>query len=189
MSQIKIAVGSASQRKLQVIENVWQRLMPESGVSVRGFNVPSGQPDTPFDIQTFDGAVTRANNALLEMPDADFAVGLESGLVERYGHLFEEAWACIVADEATAYGYSSGLFVPTYVQERMSHTGRDHSDEMTIIEQEFGLLESETWGSYSGGQIIRAVSLEEACRNALLQLIPANNSLYQATFEATSTES
>lgn len=38
---------------------------------------------------------------------------LESGLVERFGQIYEEAWACVISSEMNEYfGYSSGLKVP-----------------------------------------------------------------------------
>lgn len=38
--------------------------------------------------------------------------------------------------------------------------------------------ERDTWGTYSGKLILRDISLAEALRNALVQTVPAKDSLY-----------
>ena len=52
--------------------------------------------------------------------EADYYVGIESGLVERYGPYFEEAWAVIIAgDGKEQIGYSSGLVLPQIVVDEL----------------------------------------------------------------------
>ena len=69
---------------------------------------------------------------------ADFYVGLESGLVERYGHIYEEAWSCAITNKGKEYfGYSSGLKVPDYILKRMDELKLEHCMAMEIIEKEF----------------------------------------------------
>ena len=176
---MKFIIGSISKRKLSVAEKVIQQFFVEKDISVFCYAADSRMPDTPYDRQTFDGAKNRAidskNNS-----NGDHFIGLESGLVERYGHMYEEAWAVIItADNKEYYGYSSGLKVPDYILKRMDELKMEHSDAMTIIEEEFGKLPNDTWGTYSGGIILRGVSLEEALRNALIQIIAPDNSFYK----------
>ena len=147
-------------------------------VEVVGYSSKSMVPDTPYDKQTFDGARNRALGCK-STQKGDYFIGLESGLVERYGQLYEEAWVCILmADEKEFYGYSSGLKLPNFVLEKMDKMKMEHSDAMTMIEEEFGKIPNDTWGTYSGGVLIREVSLEEALRNALIQSLPHKDSLY-----------
>lgn len=54
----------------------------------------------------------------------------------------------------------------------------EHCDVMTIIEKEFGNLPNDTWSTYSGGVIIREISLEEAIRNSLIQIVSPDKSFY-----------
>ena len=76
------------------------------------------------------------------------------------------------------FGYSSGLKVPDYILKRMGDLKMEHCLAMEIIEKEFGNLPNDTWGTYSGGLIIREVSLEESIRNALIQTLPHEKSFY-----------
>jgi len=176
---MKIIVGSASQRKIDTVKKVFNEIVKSADLCVAGFAAKSGVPETPYDRQTFDGAKNRATEARQASPEVDFSIGLESGLAERYGHIYEEAWSCLIAKDGKEYfGYSSGLKVPDYVLKKMNDLNIEHCMAMEIIEKEFGNLPNDTWGNYSGGLIIRETSLEESLRNALIQTLPHEKSFY-----------
>lgn len=175
---MKIIVGSTSQRKTDVVKKIFSQYFRED-LNLIGYPANSGVPDTPYAKQTYLGSKNRAVDCKNHNKKFDYCVGLESGLVKRYGRTYEEAWSCIVTKENREYfGYSSGLLVPEYILKRMAELDKEHCDVMTIIEEELGKLPNDTWGTYSGGAIARTVSLEEALRNALIQAIPNINSLY-----------
>ncbi|MBI4036995.1 DUF84 family protein [Candidatus Daviesbacteria bacterium] len=174
---MKILVGSASQRKINVVKKIFLHYF-NSEIEIIGCDIKSNVPDTPYGEQTFEGAKNRALGCQ-KSDKADYYVGLESGLVERYGQLFEEAWSYVITKDQKVYiGYSSGLKVPEYIQKRMKDLNKEHSDVMSIIEKELDKVPNDTWGTYSGGVILRDISLEESLRNAIIQLLPHNKSLY-----------
>lgn len=176
---IKFIIGSVSKRKINVAEKIIRQLFNEH-TSIAEYNAKSQMPDTPYDKQTFDGAKNRALDSKTHIIDGDFYIGLESGLIERYGHIYEEAWAAVItSDNKEYFGYSSGLKVPDYILKRMDELKMEHCDVMTVIEEEFGKLPNDTWGTYSGGVILREISLEEALRNALIQITAPDNSFYK----------
>jgi non-canonical (house-cleaning) NTP pyrophosphatase len=192
---MQILVGSTSQRKVLVAQTIFSRYFGQTvlPVSVR---VDSGVSPTPHDQATLDGARNRAwgccryvegvgHPSLERHPPEDlFFVGLESGLVERYGLIFEEAWSCVVtrprgrAEYAEYVGYSSGLLVPEAVLSRMRASGQPHYEVMEALEVELHLPD-DTWANYSGGMLTRQVGLEEALRNAVIQFLPHVRNLYQ----------
>jgi non-canonical (house-cleaning) NTP pyrophosphatase len=175
-----IIVGSDSERKQWVCQETFARFFPGQVTprSVVRYAAESGVPPTPQGEETFTGALNRARQSRRVGP-ADFYVGLESGLVQRHGHLFEEAWACVLARDGGEYvGYSSGLRVPDYVARRMLESDRPHYQVMGEIEQELN-LPHDTWSNYSGGILARQVSLEEALRNAVILIVPGEGSLYR----------
>lgn len=177
---MRVIVGSASQRKIDVVKKIACETLGTEEIVIEGFAAVSGVPETPWDQETFDGARNRAAHVRREYPVADLAIALESGLVERYGHVYEEAWSVVIAaDGKEYYGYSSGLKVPDYILAKMDELGLPHSEAMAIIEREHGKLPNDTWGTYSGGLIARTVSLEEALRNALIQLVAPEKSFYK----------
>lgn len=176
---MKIIIGSSSQRKIDTVKKVFEQIFKNGDFEFVGRATKSGVPETPYDKQTFDGARNRAMFARDDTRVADFYVGLESGLVKRYGHMYEEAWACVTTRGGKEYfGYSSGLKIPDYILKKMNDLKIDHCMAMEIIEKEFGHLPNDTWGTYSGGLVIREASLEESLRNALVQILPHKKSFY-----------
>lgn len=176
---MKFIIGSASERKIKIAEEIIQELFKGEEIIVEGYSANSGMPETPYDRQTFDGARNRALDSQSHVDGANYYIGLESGLVERYGHMYEEAWAAVInSDNKEFFGYSSGLKVPDYVLRKMTELKMEHCDAMTIIEDEHGKLPNDTWGTYSGGLIARAVSLKESLRNALIQVVASGESFY-----------
>lgn len=177
----QFVIGSMSKRKIEVAEKIIRQLfLDDQTIVVEGCEAVSGVPETPYDRETFRGAQNRAHDASVHIPSADYYIGLESGLVERYGHIYEEAWSIVLTADGKEYaGYSSGLKVPDYVLQKMDELKMKHNEVMTILEQEHGKLVNDTWGSYSGGMLIREISLEEAVRNALVQIIAPQGSFFK----------
>jgi non-canonical (house-cleaning) NTP pyrophosphatase len=172
-----IAIGTKSQRKISVIEKVLKEFVPQE-FQIETFAADSGVGSTPWDQETKDGALNRALNTQKHI-QADYYLGLESGLVERYGEVFEEAWACVISDDKKYFGYSSGLKVPQYIMSRMQHDKKEHWQVMDDLNQEKGVDDDgDTWGSYSQNMIIRDISLSEAVRNALVQIFAPQESYY-----------
>ena len=180
---MRFVIGSMSKRKIEVAEKVIRQLfLDDQGIMVEGYGAVSGVPETPYDMQTYVGAQNRARDARVHAPGADYYIGLESGLTERYGHIYEEAWSVVLTAEGKEYaGYSSGLKVPDYVLQKMDTLKMKHNEVMAILEQEHGKLPNDTWGNYSGGILIREVSLEEAIRNALIQIVAPQISFFKKT--------
>lgn len=176
---MKIIVGTENKIKINTVKKVFEEIFKSFDLKIVGLAVKSGVPETPYDKQTFDGARNRAIMIKNDKKEADFFVGLESGLAERYGHIYEEAWSCIVTkDGKEFFGYSSGLKVPDYILKKMDDLEIEHCMAMEMVEKEFGNLPNDTWGTYSGGLVIRKISFEEAIRNALIQTLPHEKSFY-----------
>lgn len=176
---MKFVIGSQSQRKIKIAEETLDQFFKIDEISVESFGAKSQMPDTPWDRQTYDGARNRALDSKLNIANGDYYIGLESGLIERYGHIYEEAWAVVITRDGKEFnGYSSGLKVPDFILKKMDSLKMEHSDVMTIIEEEYGKLPNDTWGTYSGGMILRETSLEEALRNAFIQIICPDTGFY-----------
>lgn len=177
---MKFVIGSTSDRKIKIAEKVIRELFFGKDIAVDSYAAISGVPETPYDEQTFDGAKNRALNTKGNIKGGDYYIGIESGLIERYGHIYEEAWAAVFDKEGKEFfGYSSGLKVPDYILQRMNELAMEHCDVMTLVEKEFGKLPNDTWGTYSGDTISRETSLEEALRNALIQIAAPESSFYK----------
>lgn len=173
-------VGSESERKVNTVRKVVAQVTGKTDFTIVGYGANSGVGNTPYDKETYIGAENRANECKHKFPQADYWVGLESGLVERYGHLYEEAWACVIArDAGTYYGFSSGLKVPDCIIRRMQETQREHWQVMPQLRDELGVnTGKDTWANYTGDMLIREISLEEALRNALVQRFAPEHAFY-----------
>jgi inosine/xanthosine triphosphatase len=175
---MRVILGSGSDRKVATCRRAFERAFGRP-VEVVGVETASGVPETPWGDETYRGARNRAEAARAAGP-ADFYLGLESGLIDRHGEVFEEAWAVLLAANGVVYsGYSSGLRVPDRILTRMAALGRPHCEVMALFQAELGMVKGDTWANYSGGLISREASLEEAVRNAVLQAVPHPDNLYR----------
>ena len=109
-----VVVGSTNPVKIAAVTAVLERI--GSHARVRGLAVPSGVRDQPEgDAETIRGATQRAM-AALEASDADFAVGIEGGIVEETGYMRTCAWAAVVAaDGRVGVGGSLAMTLPDRV--------------------------------------------------------------------------
>lgn len=177
---MKVIVGTKNLSKVNSTKNIFQEVLLPATLVVESYDAKSLVPEAPHGEETFDGAMNRAKECI-NMTSGDYYVGVESGIVERYGNLFEETWAVVLSSSGDPYiGYSSGLLIPHVVSKRMLQ-GEKHNTIMEYYDKLFELPEDsrDTWSRYTGGNISRQLSLDEAIRNAIIQLKPAGNNLYQ----------
>lgn len=176
---MKVIIGTKNQKKIETVSSIFKNIFDREDMTVTGYPALSKVPEAPHGRETYEGALNRATECS-KLGLADYYVGIESGLVERYGNMFEEAWAVVISSDETKYiGYSSGLLLPLAVVDRMNK-GEKHNDVMAYFDKELNLADDnrDTWSRYTGGAISRWVSLEEALRNALLQTGKAEKNLY-----------
>ncbi|MFY9228029.1 MAG: inosine/xanthosine triphosphatase [Candidatus Microsaccharimonas sp.] len=174
-----IVIGTKNQKKIKVVENIFKTVLKIESINVTAHDADSKVPEAPHDRETYEGALNRARECQT-IAEADYYVGIESGLVERYDQFFEEAWAVIISkDGVIQIGYSSGLLIPPVVVERMRQ-GEKHNDIMHDFDVLFNLPDDnrDTWSRYTGGNISREISLSEALRNALIQSVESERNLY-----------
>lgn len=173
-------VGTNSERKIESVRKVLKQVLGEVYFDIIPFAAKSNVSETPWDKETFDGAKNRAHRCRAEHPEADYFVGIESGLVERYGHIYEEAWSCVIHNDGKEFfGYSSGLKVPDYILKKMDEHKLPHYLIFAKINNHFEKdINSDTWGLYTDKKLLREISLEESLRNALVQIFSPKGSYY-----------
>lgn len=120
LKPVRVAVGSANDVKVAAVREEFVRILPLPA-EVRGFAVDTQVPEQPRDGETLAGARNRARAALAQWPEADYAIGIEAGLVrfpEHEGHL--EAQACAVLDRAglETHGWGPAFHYPGFVTRR-----------------------------------------------------------------------
>ena len=174
---MKFAIGTTNSKK---VDSALETLKSFVGANTEivGAEVDSGVPETPWDDETKQGAFSRATRAQ-NVANCEYALGIESGLVERYGEIYEEAWCCLITKGKITFGYSSGLKVPDIITKRMKSEGLKHYEVMRLLRTELGQPnDRDTWGNYSHKMLVRNNSYNEALRNALVQVFAPKESLY-----------
>ncbi|HUR62298.1 MAG TPA: inosine/xanthosine triphosphatase [Candidatus Thermoplasmatota archaeon] len=120
LKPVRVVVGSANDVKVAAVRQEFVRILPLPA-EVRGFAVHTNVPEQPRDGETLAGARNRAKAALAAWPEADYAIGIEAGLVRfpaHEGHL--EAQACVVLDRAglETHGWGPAFHYPAFVTSR-----------------------------------------------------------------------
>ena len=93
---LRIAVGSKNPVKLAAVRQAFFRAFPDRPLVCVGHDVPSGVPDQPWGRDdTQSGARQRACGALRAETGADYAVGIEGGVVDVFDGLRSVAYVAI----------------------------------------------------------------------------------------------
>ena len=93
---LRVAVGSKNPVKLAAVRQAFFRAFPDRYIAFAGRDVPSGVRDQPWGHEeTWKGATQRARGALLAETGADYAVGIEGGVVQAGDGLRSVAYVAI----------------------------------------------------------------------------------------------
>jgi inosine/xanthosine triphosphatase len=113
----KIIVASTNPAKINAALDGFLRMFPEEEFNVQGVSVASGVSDQPMgDQETFRGAINRATNAKVAVPDADFYVGLEGGIEAKGDEMEAFAWMVVISrDGKVGKGRTGVFFLPPQV--------------------------------------------------------------------------
>lgn len=121
-----IAHGSTSPTKVAAVRKVIASRYPD-GFEISHLNAVSGVSRQPRGLEeTIRGAKSRALDAYINKGECDFAIGIESGLIELPGSESGMMELCICAVfDGTHYciGASSGFEVPVPVMKAIVHDG------------------------------------------------------------------
>jgi inosine/xanthosine triphosphatase len=94
---MRIIVGSRNPVKISACRAAFERVFEDCRTEILAVSVPSGVSEQPVsDQETRSGAQTRARNARLSHPDADYWVGLEGGLEWIDGDPLASAWMVVI---------------------------------------------------------------------------------------------
>jgi len=125
---MSVAVGSMNQVKIEAVRTVMERIY--GNVRIIPVEVDSCVPDQPFGDDTYKGAVNRAEAAL---GGNALSVGIEAGVFEMYGHLYDVQHCAIVdKDGKVTVGMSSGFRYPDKVAD-MVRNGMSVGDAMASV--------------------------------------------------------
>jgi len=171
---MKIMVGSKNPVKVSAVEEAFKKYWPDC--EVVGVEVKSGVAEQPMsEEETRKGAKARATIALGQ---ADFGVGLEGGVTELEGKMYECAWVCVIGKNGpptyeTTVGNGGGLYfeLPEGVAKRIREGGElgPIMDELTReknVKQRSGAI-----GIFTKGQLDRKTAYVHLVLQALIRFV------------------
>lgn len=176
----RIVVASNNPVKVAATLAGFKRMFPDQTFTAEGLSVPSGVADQPLtDEETLQGALNRAQNARIAVPDADFWVGLEGGVAPHKGALTTFAWIVVLGKDRQGQARSGTFFLPpavTALVEQGMELGQANDQ---IFEQIHSKQKGGAIGILSGGALDRKELYAQA---VVLALVPfLNEALYPAS--------
>lgn len=170
---MKVIVASQNPIKIEAAKRAFTKMFPGETIDIESVSVASGVADQPMStIETKQGAINRAHAAHEAVPDADFWVGQEGGLVDEGDSLRNVPWMCIInrnGTESSEHGASYTLPKPIEVLVRsgveLSQAGDQYFNE-TEIGKKGGVIQVLTKNS-----IDRTSYYEQALITSLIPFI------------------
>ncbi|EHH1105080.1 inosine/xanthosine triphosphatase [Vibrio parahaemolyticus] len=165
----KVVIASLNPAKINAVKSAFQSAFPQQAFEFVGISVPSEVADQPMtNEETHRGAVNRVKNAKVEMPTADFYVGLEAGIEGNVTF----AWMVIESDTHRGESRSASLMLPPEVLAQLA----DANELGDVMDKVFGTENIKQKGGaislLTQNQLTRSSVYHQAL---ILALIPFTN--------------
>ncbi|WP_274005516.1 inosine/xanthosine triphosphatase [Vibrio parahaemolyticus] len=169
MATQKVVIASLNPAKINAVKSAFQSAFPQQAFEFVGISVPSEVADLPMtNEETHRGAVNRVKNAKVEMPTADFYVGLEAGIEGNVTF----AWMVIESDTHRGESRSASLMLPPEVLAQLA----DANELGDVMDKVFGTENIKQKGGaislLTQNQLTRSSVYHQAL---ILALIPFTN--------------
>ncbi|HCH2079771.1 TPA: inosine/xanthosine triphosphatase [Vibrio parahaemolyticus] len=169
MATQKVVIASLNPAKINAVKSAFQSAFPQQAFEFVGISVPSEVADQPMtNEETHRGAVNRVKNAKVEMPTADFYVGLEAGIEGNVTF----AWMVIESDTHRGESRSASLMLPPEVLAQLA----DANELGDVMDKVFGTENIKQRGGaislLTQNQLTRSSVYHQAL---ILALIPFTN--------------
>ncbi|HCE4629397.1 TPA: inosine/xanthosine triphosphatase [Vibrio parahaemolyticus] len=169
MATQKVVIASLNPAKINAVKSAFQSAFPQQAFEFVDISVPSEVADQPMtNEETHRGAVNRVKNAKVEMPTADFYVGLEAGIEGNVTF----AWMVIESDTHRGESRSASLMLPPEVLAQLA----DANELGDVMDKVFGTENIKQKGGaislLTQNQLTRSSVYHQAL---ILALIPFTN--------------
>ncbi len=165
----KVVIASLNPAKINAVKSAFQSAFPQQAFEFVGISVPSEVADQPMtNEETHRGALNRVKNTKVEMPTADFYVGLEAGIEGNVTF----AWMVIESDTHRGESRSASLMLPPEVLAQLA----DANELGDVMDKVFGTENIKQKGGaislLTQNQLTRSSVYHQAL---ILALIPFTN--------------
>ncbi|NPA76117.1 MAG: inosine/xanthosine triphosphatase [Euryarchaeota archaeon] len=176
LKPLRVAVGSQNPSKINAVRSVFERVF-KLDMEFIPKSVDSGVPPQPFEEETVQGALNRAQRA---MENEDYSVGIEAGLFwdDVMKEYLDRAY-CVILDYygRTTFGHTGGFVYPPRVIEMV----KDGMEVGVAMEQLTGISEIKkkmgAIGYLSNGLISRDEFNAQAVLMAMIPRVGAEHYL------------
>ncbi len=113
LGTVKVAVGTENEVKLRAVKNIFSKLY--KNLEVLKVPVHTGVRAQPWDDETIAGAKTRAVEAIKQIKEAYFGVGIEAGLfLNKETNKYFDVQFCAIQDRGgrVTIGHGAGFYYP-----------------------------------------------------------------------------
>lgn len=172
MSLIRIVVGTMSRHKLSSVEEASRRLGFEN-VEVVGCTTISGVNEQPVNMNdTATGAVNRARQARVSVPNASMWIGIESGVFRAPDHHISVDLAVIVVmkpDGTCVFATSPGITFPEHFVVEAEREGFVTTTAGSVIAECLGCDGTDPHSGLTDGRVTRLETLIQGVMIAFRQ--------------------
>ncbi|MEE8522351.1 MAG: inosine/xanthosine triphosphatase [Thermoanaerobaculia bacterium] len=168
-----IVLASRNPVKARAARGGFEKVFPETSFRLQPVSVPSGVDHQPrSDEETLAGAANRADHAERAFPAADYWVGIEGGISDRYGEMIAFAWVVVRSPEGQGKSRSGSFQLPEAVA-RLVRQGHELGEADDLVFERSNSKQSDgAVGILTGSVIDRTALYEHA---VVLALIPFKN--------------
>ncbi len=173
---VKIAVASKNPVKINACKKAFSEYFED--VEVLAFSVPSNVSPQPMSLEeTYKGAVNRAKNLKKEVKDADFYLGLESGIMKINDNFALAGGVVAIIDKKDRLSFALTPYfpLPKKVMDELNK-GKELGDVMKEMIKRDVKQKEGAIGVFSRGKVTREDLFVPAIISALLPFL--NEELY-----------
>lgn len=170
----KIIVASQNPVKIEATLIGFSQMFPKEKFVIEAVPVPSGVSEQPQnEAEALRGALNRIRKIQKLRPRADFYVGLEGGIEEKFGGMEAYAWIAVKSREGRiGKGRTCTIFLPEKIR-RLIKKGKELGEADDIVfKQKNSKQKNGAIGILTDNLITRAKSYSEA---VVCALIPFKN--------------
>jgi inosine/xanthosine triphosphatase len=134
MKSIRLVVASKNPVKIKCSTDGFQKVFPNHQLITESIAVASEVADQPMtDEETLQGAINRAKNAKLILPDADYWIGLEGGIADDGQHMEAFAWIYILSKDTAGKARTASFELPPEIRKLvLSGIELGHADDQVF---------------------------------------------------------
>ncbi|HKK09897.1 MAG TPA: inosine/xanthosine triphosphatase [Bacteroidales bacterium] len=176
---MKVLVASLNPVKVDACQQAFTRFFPDEEIRVSGEKTPSGVSEQPFsEAETLGGAVNRAELLRSQNPDADYVVGIEGGVEQRFDELWAFAWVVVSNGSKSGKGTTARFPLPGKVKELLDEGLELGDANDQVFSQHNSKQQGGAIGLLTGDLITRKELYVPAVIMALIPFRKENTTLY-----------